>query len=162
GTSQINLSWTASTDNVGVTNYLIERQDPGSSTFTQVGATTATSYSSTGLSASSSYNYRVRASDAAGNLSAYSNTASPTTAPAPDTQAPAAPSSLSAAASGTTQINVSWAASTDNVGVASYLIERQDPGSSTFTQVGTTTATSYSSTGLTAASTYTFRVRASD
>ncbi|MGH3430583.1 MAG: fibronectin type III domain-containing protein, partial [Mycobacteriales bacterium] len=78
--SQINLSWTASTDNVGVTGYRIERcQGTGCSSFTQIGTTTATTYSSGGLVASTSYSYRVRATDGAGNLSPYSNTATATT-----------------------------------------------------------------------------------
>jgi hypothetical protein len=77
--SQINLSWTASTDNVGVTGYRVERQDPGSSTFTQVATVTGAAYSDTGLTAGRTYSYRVRATDAAGNLSPYSNVASATT-----------------------------------------------------------------------------------
>ena len=73
-TTQINLSWTASTDNVGVTGYRVERcQGAGCSNFAQVGTPTATVFSDTGLAASTSYRYRVRAVDAAGNLSAYSN-----------------------------------------------------------------------------------------
>jgi hypothetical protein len=77
--SQINLSWTAATDNVKVTGYRVERQNPGSTSFVQVGTATGTTYSNTGLSANSSYSYRVRATDAAGNLSPYSNVASATT-----------------------------------------------------------------------------------
>ena len=78
--SQINLSWTAATDNVGVTNYLIERcQGAGCSNFGQIAMQTATTYSNTGLSSSTSYSYRVRATDAANNLSRYSNVASAVT-----------------------------------------------------------------------------------
>ena len=78
--SQINLAWTASTDNVGVTGYLVERcSGAGCTNFAQIGTPTSTSFSDTGLTASTSYSYRVRATDAAGNLSAYSNTASATT-----------------------------------------------------------------------------------
>src|SRR5207249_2356014 len=83
-TSQIDLGWTASTDNVGVTSYLVERcQGAGCATFTQIATTSTAAYGDTGLSASTSYSYRVRASDAAGNLSAYSNVASTTTASPP-------------------------------------------------------------------------------
>src|SRR5207244_3427266 len=77
--STIALSWTASTDNVGVTGYLVERQNPGSTNFVQIGTTTATTYNDSGLTANSTYSYRVRATDAAGNLSDYSNVASATT-----------------------------------------------------------------------------------
>jgi uncharacterized repeat protein (TIGR02543 family) len=78
--SQINLSWTASTDNVGVASYRLERcQGSSCTSFTQIATPTGTTYSDTGLSANTSYNYRVRAADAANNLSGYSNTASATT-----------------------------------------------------------------------------------
>lgn len=78
--SQINLAWTASTDNVGVTGYRVERcQSAGCSNFAQIATPSGTSFDDTGLSASTSYSYRVRATDAANNLSGYSNTASATT-----------------------------------------------------------------------------------
>lgn len=72
--SKINLAWTASTDNVAVTGYLIERcQGPGCSNFVQIATTTGTTLANTGLPSHTMYSYRVRATDAAGNLSAYSN-----------------------------------------------------------------------------------------
>jgi hypothetical protein len=78
--SQINLAWTASTDNVGVASYLVEQcQGVGCSNFAQIGTSTSTTFANTGLTASTSYSYRVRATDAAGNLSPYSNTAAATT-----------------------------------------------------------------------------------
>jgi hypothetical protein len=79
GVSQVHLSWTASTDNVGVTGYLLERQDPGSQSFAQVATSIGTSYNDTGLAAGSTYSYRVRATDAAQNLSQYSGVTSATT-----------------------------------------------------------------------------------
>jgi chitodextrinase len=80
GSSQINLSWGAATDNVGVTGYRIERcQGAGCTNFAQIATTTGTSFSDTGLTASTSYSYQVRAADAAGNLGPYSNVASATT-----------------------------------------------------------------------------------
>jgi rhamnogalacturonyl hydrolase YesR len=84
--SQINLSWTASTDNVGVTGYIVQRcAGNGCTTFGQIGTPATTTYSDTNLAAGS-YSYRVQASDAAGNLSAFSNTATgviTASAPAP-------------------------------------------------------------------------------
>ncbi|CAH1195196.1 hypothetical protein PAECIP111891_00620 [Paenibacillus allorhizoplanae] len=71
--SQINLSWTASTDNVGVTGYDIYRAG------SFVGSSAATSYSDTGLNASTTYSYTVKAKDAANNTSAASSSASATT-----------------------------------------------------------------------------------
>jgi len=80
GSSQINLSWTAATDNVAVTGYRVERcQGAGCSNFAQIGTTSSTSFGDSGLSASTSYSYRVRATDAATNLGPYSNTATATT-----------------------------------------------------------------------------------
>jgi hypothetical protein len=64
---------------VGVTGYLVERQDPGSTSFAQVGTTAGTTYNDTGLLAGTNYSYQVRATDAAGNLSQYSGVASATT-----------------------------------------------------------------------------------
>src|SRR5207344_2205785 len=120
--TQINLSWTASTDNVGVTGYMVERcQGAGCATFTQIGTPAGTTFNDTGLANGTSYSYRVRATDAAANLSGYSTVASATTT---DTSAPTAPTGLTATVAGGTQINLSWAASTDNVGVTQYLVER--------------------------------------
>ena len=83
--TQINLAWTASTDNVGVTEYKVERcQAIGCTTFSQIATSTGTTYDDTGLAASTSYSYRVRATDAAGNVSTYSNTASAATSAASD------------------------------------------------------------------------------
>ena len=79
GASQVHLGWTASTDNVGVTGYLVERQDPGSGSFAQVGTSTGASYNDTGLATGSTYSYRVRATDAAQNVSQYSGVANATT-----------------------------------------------------------------------------------
>ncbi|MBI1754797.1 fibronectin type III domain-containing protein [Candidatus Azambacteria bacterium] len=73
---QINLTWTASTDNVGVTGYAVEQCiGTGCASFTQIGTSPVASYSNTGLTPSTAYSYRVRAYDAAGNFSGYSNTA---------------------------------------------------------------------------------------
>jgi hypothetical protein len=79
GTS-ISLGWTAATDNVGVTGYQLERcQGPGCNNFAVVAAPSGTAYLDTGLLATTSYSYRVRAADAAGNQSVFSNIASATT-----------------------------------------------------------------------------------
>ena len=80
GSTQVNLSWTASTDNVAVGRDRLERcLGAGCTTFAQIATPSGTSYSDTGLTAGTTYLYRVRAIDAAGNLSGYSNTANVTT-----------------------------------------------------------------------------------
>src|SRR5207249_79666 len=118
------MTWAPSTDNIAVTSYLIERcSGAGCSTFAQIGSTSATSYIDSAPSASSTYVYRIRATDAAGNLSTYSNTANATTTSA-DTTPPTAPADLTAVTASTAQVNLAWTVSTDNVGVAGYRIER--------------------------------------
>jgi hypothetical protein len=82
GNTQISLSWLASTDSLGVAAYLLERcQGANCTGYVQIvslGGTT-TSYTDSGLKSNTVYNYRVRAQDAASNLSAYSNVATATT-----------------------------------------------------------------------------------
>ncbi|SCY60014.1 reprolysin-like metallopeptidase [Flavobacterium caeni] len=153
GTTQTatNLTWTASTDNVGVTGYDVYQNG------TFRASTTSTSYAATGLTASTAYSFYVRAKDAAGNASGNSNTVNVTTlAPAPDTTAPSAPTNLAASGTTTTTTNLSWTASTDNVAVTGYDVYQNG----TFRT--TTTTTSYAVTGLTAATAYSFFVRAKD
>src|SRR5438552_2855532 len=80
--SQINLSWAASSDNVGVSGYRVYRGG------TQIATTSATSFTNTGLAPSTTYSYTVAAYDAAGNVSAQSSPASATTPAPPDTTPP--------------------------------------------------------------------------
>ena len=159
--TQINLAWTASTDNVAVANYRVERcQGATCTTFVQVGTPTGATYNDTGLTTATTYRYRVRAADAAGNLSGYTAIENATT---PDTQAPTAPTGLSATAVSASQIDLAWTASTDNVAVAGYRVERcQGAACTTFVQIGAPTGTTYNDTGLTTATTYRYRVRAAD
>ncbi len=71
--TSVTLSWSASTDNVGVTGYDVYRGT------TLAGSSSSTSYTVTGLSASTAYSFTVRARDAAGNTSAASGAVSVTT-----------------------------------------------------------------------------------
>jgi hypothetical protein len=80
----------------------------------------------------------------------------PTPTPTPDTTAPTAPTNLNGSASSATQINLTWSASTDNVGVVQYRIYRNG------TQVGTSSNTQHTDTGLTAGTSYIYTVRAVD
>jgi beta-lactamase superfamily II metal-dependent hydrolase len=75
---KINLSWTASTDNVGVTGYQVWRSSSAAGPFSQIATTTGTTYTNTGLTSGSTWYSQVKATDAAGNISAASNTASAT------------------------------------------------------------------------------------
>lgn len=80
--SQINLSWAAATDNIAVSLYRVERCTGATcTTFAEIATTPSAtrSYASTSLAAATSYRYRVRAVDAAGNLGGYSPTATSST-----------------------------------------------------------------------------------
>jgi len=125
--------------------------------------TLPTSYDVTGL-AQGTHRYRVRAADTASNLGPYSNIAS-ATIQAADTQPPTAPSGLSATTPAAGQINLSWTASTDNTAVAGYRVERcEGAGCTVFTEVAAPagTATTFGDTGLAAATSFAYRVRATD
>src|SRR5207253_2448364 len=123
--SQINLAWTASTDNVGVTGYLLERcQGASCATFTPLATPRLTSFNDTGLTPSTTYSYRVRATDAASNLSGYSKVSTATTQADTALLRSTTPATLTATAASSSQINLAWTASTDNVGVTGYLLER--------------------------------------
>ena len=83
---QVDLNWTASTDDVAVSGYRVERcQGAGCTNFAEVATPTATTFSDTGLAPSTTYRYRVRAVDASGNLGGYSSIADATTPDAPPT-----------------------------------------------------------------------------
>jgi chitodextrinase len=145
----IDLSWTASTDNVGVTEY--EVFQGGSS----IATVTGTNYQVTGLAANTSYSFYVVAKDAAGNVSPQSNTVNASTT-APDTTAPSNPTALSSPGNTDTSVDLTWTASTDNVAVTGYDVYQ---GGSV---VGSTANTSFTVTGLAANTAYTFTVRAKD
>jgi len=154
--TQINLSWSASTDNVGVTGYKIYRNGVLLTTY----SLQLTAYSDTGLTALTTYTYTVSSSDAAGNESTKSSQVNATTQPTPpvDTQAPTVPANLTATAVSSSQINLSWSASTDNIGVTGYKIYRNGVLLTTYSLQLTT----YSDTGLTPLTTYTYTISSFD
>src|SRR5207247_2464835 len=115
GSTGANLSWSASTDNVGVTGYILRRNG------VQVATPATTSFADTGLSAATTYSYTVAARDAAGNISPNSTSVSITIA---DTTPTTTPIGLTAAVAGATGANLSWGASTDNVGVSGHIVRR--------------------------------------
>lgn len=154
--NKVTVSWTASTDNTGVTGYRVLRNGV---TVAQV--TTGTQYVDTTVLPNTSYSYQVSAYDAAGNNSGLSSASQVTTPNQPDTQAPSAPGNLSATAISKSQINLAWAASTDNIGVASYDVYRSVNNGSPV-KVATVTTTSYGDTGLAASTAYAYYVVAKD
>jgi hypothetical protein len=153
----IHINTFTATDNVGVTGYLLNESSTKPSA-------TANGWTSTGpasytFATAGSKTIYAWAKDAAGNVSA-SMSASVTVALL-DTTAPTVPAGFTATAASSTQINLTWAASSDPVvtgqttsGVAGYKVYRNG------TQVATTTAVNYSATGLTASIAYSFIVSA--
>jgi hypothetical protein len=151
--SQINLAWVDNANNE--TGFSVERSTGGGAfaAIASLGAN-ATSFQSTGLAPSTNYSFRVRASNGGGN-SAYSNTASATTQ-AGTTQPPAAPTGLTATV-GNAQVSLTWTASS---AATSYNVKRATVSAGPFTNVGTSTTTSFTNTGLTNGTTYFYVVSA--
>jgi parallel beta-helix repeat protein len=153
--NKIDLSWSASTDNVGVAGYNIYRNG-GTTPFASVGGQTL-SWSDTGVTPLTDYTYTVTAIDAAGNESAASD---PVTAHTDDVAPPSKPAGLAATAVSGTRIDLSWNASNDNVGVTRYRIYRNGGATPIGSVDGSTLA--YSDTGLNMGTTYTYTVTAVD
>lgn len=107
-----NLSWTPSTDNIGVSYYKIFVNGNFNSNSPTQTATVS------GLSQGTEYSFYVVAVDAAGNNSLPSNTVTGTTLT--DNEAPTAPTNLNVLSVGTNNIAVQWTAATDNNEVTSY------------------------------------------
>jgi fibronectin type 3 domain-containing protein len=158
----VNLSWSGSTDDVGVVRYNVHRgTTPG---FTPTAANriaqpTGTSYADSGLSPGT-YFYKVTAEDAAGNVSLPSNELLETVA---DGTPPTAPTGLAANVVGTT-VNLSWNAASDDVGVVRYNVHRGATAGftpSAANRIGQPTGTTFSDPGL-AAGTYYYKVTAED
>jgi len=146
--NQTTLTWAVSTDNVGVTGYEVYRG------LTLVGTVTSTTFTDTGLTPATAYSYTVKAKDAAGN-GTVSGATSVTTV-ALDTIAPTAPGAPVATGTTGVQTTLTWAASTDNVGVTGYEVYRGT------TLIATVTSTTFSDTGLTAGTTYSYTIAATD
>jgi RHS repeat-associated protein len=161
-TSQIDLSWSAATDEVGVTGYRIERcQGVGCTNFVEIGTTAAgvTTFSNTGLLTGNPYTYRVRAIDGLNHLGPYSPLA---TAVPTDTTAPIQPSGVAMVVS-TSQMNLTWTRPTEASQLVRYRVERcQGAGCSNFVQIATPTLTRHVDTGLTPATSYSYRIQALD
>jgi chitodextrinase len=148
--SQINLSWGASTDNVGVVGYHVNRNS------TQIGTTATPNFSDSTVVPGVQYTYSVSAYDAAGNISALSSPVIAQTSPASDVTPPSVPTNLQASNVTSTTLKISWTASTDDVAVAGYQVFRNGA------KVATTTTTSYTDTGLAPSATYTYAALAYD
>jgi fibronectin type 3 domain-containing protein len=171
--SAISLSWTAVTPpaNCSISSYNVYRSTTSGFTASSsnliASGVTGTTYSNTGLAASTTYYYLVEAVDADGT-STSSSQASAETSPASCTTVPSAPTGLTATASSSSVISLGWTAVTPpaNCTISSYSVYRSTtsgftPGASNLIASGVTTA-SYSNTGLAASTTYYYVVEALD
>ncbi|MER8187330.1 glycosyl hydrolase family 18 protein [Kitasatospora sp. NPDC094015] len=144
------LSWSASTDNVGVSGYDVL---DGA---TKAATVTGTSANLAGLSAGT-HSFTVVAFDAAGNRSAAAGPVRVTVPTPPvDTQPPTAPGTPGVTGTSAGSVSLSWAAATDNVGVTAYDVYNGA------TLARTVAATSATVDGLTPDTSYTFTVKARD
>jgi fibronectin type 3 domain-containing protein len=150
-TPQVSLSWNAATDNVGVTGYTVYRNG---AVLTSVSGSTQT-YIDKAITSLTTYTYTVDAFDGAGNHSAQSTPVSVTT---PDTSPPTVPAGVSTTAVSPGEIDLSWSASTDNVGVTGYTVYRNGAVLAT-TSAG---VTAWADTTVAAATTYAYSVDAFD
>ena len=147
----VTLSWTASSDDVGVAAYELYF---GSF---YLGSFDGTSLALIGFKTGTPYTFTVKARDAAGNVSVASNQATVLLAIEQDTTPPSAPTNLVASNVASTSLTLRWTASTDNVGVVMYQVF------SGSTQVATTFgSTSATISGLIANTTYSFTIQALD
>ena len=144
------LSWNGATDNIAVAGYKIYQDGVN---VLSIGTNTNTTV--TGLNSGTTYTFYVTAYDAAGNESNNSNTASVTT-PSVDNISPTAPTALLASNTSENSTDLSWNASSDNVGVVGYNIYQD--GSYIFNS----TSTEVTVTGLNEGTTYTYYVTAYD
>ncbi len=150
--TQVNIEWNASTDNVGVTEYNIYRNG------SKIGSSGLPSYSDNSLMPNTTYSYSVSAFDAATNESELSDTIQVTTPESSpdDNEPPSKPTFLQEINVSSTQVNIEWNASTDNVGVAGYKIYRNG------SEIGSSGSPSYSDNILMPNTTYSYSVSALD
>ncbi|HKO98099.1 MAG TPA: fibronectin type III domain-containing protein [Pyrinomonadaceae bacterium] len=157
--SQINLAWSDNSSNEN--GFYVEScAGAGCTNFGQIAQTgiNVTSYSNSGLTAGTTYRYRVRSFNANGN-SSYSNVAESVTSAPPTV--PAAPTNLTAVAATSSQINLTW--SDNSTSETGFYIERcTNLNCTSFTQIAqaTSNAATYSNSSLSAGVTYRYRIRA--
>jgi fibronectin type 3 domain-containing protein len=147
--SSITVSWSSVS---GATSYSLSRSSNGSS-FGFITNTSSTSYTDTGLSSNTTYSYAV--------CTLYDNDrlVSPSTYVSATTwgTVPSTPSSVTASAQSSSSITVSWGSVS---GASDYYIYRATSSGGTYSQITSTSSTSYTNTGLSSNTTYYYRVSA--
>ena len=144
----VRLNWSAATDNLGVTGYRVYREG------VLVGTTTELTYLDPDLAPLTTYQYEIRAYDAAPNVGPAATGAVTTANPQGGGVGPAVPASLRATVQSGRQVRLTWKPATDDVGVAAYEVFRNGA------KAGETTATFY--VDRPGRGRFTYRVRARD
>ena len=140
--SQVNLSWAAATDNVGVTGYRVERCTGHwlHELRADRDADAARRSTTRGCTAGDDVSVSGAGGGRGGEPERIFGDRDGDDPSAWDTTPPSAPTSLTGTAVSTSQMNLSWAAATDNVGVTGYRVERCTGAScNDFAQIGTPT-----------------------
>jgi chitodextrinase len=150
--TRVDLVWQASRDTRGgsVAGYGVYRDT------VLIAAVTTAQFSDTTVSPSTTYSYTVDAVDTVDNRSTQSAAVVVTTPATPDQTSPSTPTGLSATAVTPTQVDLSWSAATDNVGVAGYGVYRDGQ------LIATVPTTVYSDTTASPSTTYSYAVDAFD
>ena len=154
---EIDLDWGDYTDDVATTGYTVYRSTSSGGPFTSIALTTVSTFADTTVVANTKYYYEVTAHDAVPNTSAFSNIANATT---PDTIAPTAPTNLVSPSKTSSTVTLTWTAATDNIGVTGYNIYRN--GGTTPVNTGAVTGLTFTDSGLTQLTGYTYVVKAYD
>ena len=153
--SQISLSWVDNSDNEN--GFKVERKTGAGGAYSQIAVVGAngTSFPDSGLSPDTTYYYRVRSYNTAGD-SGYSNESSATTL----ATVPVAPSSLTVSAISSSRIYLTWLDNATNE--SGFKVERKEGTGGTYSQIGAvgSDTISYSDTGLTPETDYCYRIRA--
>jgi chitodextrinase len=155
--TKANLTWSPSTDKVGVTWYLIF-MGLSANSLNQIATVNSsiTSFSDYQLSGGTTYYFGVEAQDKDLNVSSMSPVAQVTT-PA----LPGAPTDVAATADSSTEIGLTWSASTGGLPIAHYMVYR-GPSRTNLSQVAITTNTSYTDRSVSPSTKYYYAVQAAD
>jgi fibronectin type 3 domain-containing protein len=148
--NSIKLSWTAV---AGANGYRVYRSTSANGTYTLISASITNSYTNTGLTTGTTYYYKINACTTVGTANVYGDQTEVVSAK----PVLATVGTITVARYSSTSIKISWAAIS---GATGYEIYRSTSSTGTYALVNTTTATSFTNTGLTAGKYYYCKVRA--
>lgn len=150
--TRASMSWSGAKDDSGtIERYIVQRNG-----VTLTTGVTTTNYTDTKVAAGATYSYVIRAVDAVGNVSSGSAPLIVTIPSGPDRVDPSVPTGLEATLVTSSQVNLQWNASTDNVGVVRYDIYRSS------SKIGSTTSTSFGDGRVRRDTRYNYKIRAVD